>query len=65
MGGAAGLAGLLVGHLYLSAQIAPGFLPGRFEVRFFSPALTAAILGASMLAGWLGSYLSLRQQLKI
>lgn len=64
MGGAVGLAALLAGHHYLSAQIAPGLLPGRFEVRFFPPALTAAILGASMLAGWLGSYLSLRQQLR-
>ena len=64
MGGAAGLAALLAGHLYLSAQIAPGLLPSRFEVRFFPPALAAAILGASMLAGWLGSYLSLRQQLR-
>jgi len=64
IGGAAGLAGLLAGHLYLSAQIDPGLLPSRFEVRFFPPALIAAILGGSMLAGWLGSFLSLRQQLK-
>jgi cell division transport system permease protein len=64
IGAAAGLTGLLTGHLYLSAQIDPGLLPGRFEVRFFSPALIAAILGGSTLAGWLGSFLSLRQQLK-
>jgi cell division transport system permease protein len=64
IGAAAGLTGLLAGHLYLSAQIDPGLLPGRFEVRFFSPALIAAILGGSTLAGWLGSFLSLRQQLK-
>ncbi|MFO7496703.1 MAG: permease-like cell division protein FtsX [Desulfobacterales bacterium] len=64
IGAAAGLTGLLAGYLYLSAQIDPGLLPGRFEVRFFPPALIAAILGGSMLAGWLGSFLSLRQQLK-
>lgn len=64
IGAAIGLGMLLAGHLYLSSRIDPTFLPSRFEIAFFPPALVAAILAGSMLAGWLGSFLSLKQHLK-
>jgi cell division transport system permease protein len=64
LGGVLGLAGLLAAYLAVSARVQQGFGAGVFEVQFLPVAAYAGIILASMLVGWLGCFLSLKQFLK-
>ena len=64
LGGVLGLAGLFAAYLAVSFQVHQGFGTGAFEIRFLSVSAYAGIILASMLVGWLGCYLSLKQFLK-
>lgn len=64
LGAAIGLAVLFVAFLFMASNIEQGFFSGLFNIQFLSPLISAAIVLASMLVGWLGSYLSLKQFLK-
>ncbi|MGD2099303.1 MAG: permease-like cell division protein FtsX [Desulfobacterales bacterium] len=63
-GAVIGLAILFAAYGYLSSNIEPATFSGLFSIRFLSPQLVAAIILLSMLVGWFGSYISLKQYLK-
>lgn len=65
LGAAIGLIILLAVYWLLASNIDQGFFSGLFNIRFLSPLIAAAILLTSALAGWLGSYISLKQYLKV
>jgi cell division protein FtsX len=48
----------------MASNIERGFFSGFFNIQFLSPPISGAIVLTSMLVGWLGSYLSLKQFLK-
>ena len=64
LGAAIGLAILFVAFLFMASNIERGFFSGFFNIQFLSPLISGAIVLTSMLVGWLGSYLSLKQFLR-
>jgi len=64
LGAAIGLGALLGSFYFISSNLERELLPDVFHLQFFSPALIALILTGSMLVGWLGCYISLKQFLK-
>ncbi|MGD8882713.1 MAG: permease-like cell division protein FtsX [Desulfobacterales bacterium] len=64
LGAAIGLTVLFVAFLFMASNIEQGFFSGLFSIQFLSPLISGAIVLTSMLVGWLGSYLSLKQFLK-
>lgn len=64
LGGILGLAALFVTFIIVSSNVEQGFPPGLFTIRFLPITAFGAILIGSMLVGWLGCYLSLKQFLK-
>jgi cell division transport system permease protein len=64
LGAAIGLGALLGSFYFISSNLERELLPDFFHLQFFSPALIALILMGSMLVGWLGCYISLKQFLK-
>ncbi len=64
LGAAIGLMMLFVSFFFISSNIEQGFSPGLFHLQFLSPTAVGGILLASMLVGWLGCYISLKQFLK-
>lgn len=64
LGGVVGLAGSYVGYLTVSSNMAQGFSSAFFHIRFFPLPISMGILGCSVLVGWLGCFLSLKQFLK-
>jgi cell division transport system permease protein len=64
VGALAGLAALLVAFLFVSSNVEHGFSSGFLHIRFLSPRVLLSILAGSMVVGWIGSYLSLKQYLK-
>ena len=64
VGGLGGLAALLVTFIVVSSNIGYGLTTHMAGVRFLSPLLSIGIVFCSMLVGWLGCYLSLKQFLK-
>ncbi len=67
LGGAGGIAGILI--LYLSyvliiTNIDLHFISFYFTIQFLPPLISLAIIVFSMLTGWMGCYISLRQLLK-
>ncbi len=65
LGGIVGLAVLFVTFILISANVEQDFSAGLFTIRFLSPSLSCGIVLCSMLVGWLGCYLSLKQFLKV
>jgi cell division transport system permease protein len=65
LGAGIGLIVLFAVFLFLASNIEQGFFSGFFNIRFLSPLIAGAILLTSALAGWLGSYISLKQYLKV
>ena len=65
LGGIIGLAALFVTFLLISSNVEQDFATGFFQIRFLPPSIFIAIIISSMLVGWLGCYLSLKQYLKI
>ena len=66
-----GALGAIIGNglLYLvfsllSVNVEQEFMPGLFRLKFIPPDILGAILLGSMLVGWLGCYISLKQFLK-
>jgi len=64
LGAFIGLVMLFISFFFISANIEEGFSPGLFRLQFLSPATMGGILLSSMLIGWLGCYISLKQFLK-
>ena len=64
LGAGIGLAILFFAYLALVSNIEQGWFSGLFQIRFLSPLMSGAIILLSMLVGWFGSYLSLKQYLK-
>jgi cell division transport system permease protein len=64
VGAAMGLVMLFISFFFISSNIEQGFSPGLFRLRFLSPTTIGGILLGSMLVGWLGCYISLKQFLK-
>jgi cell division transport system permease protein len=64
LGGIIGLGILFVTFIIIASNVEHGFLPGSFQIRFLPPAVFFSIVISSMLVGWLGCYLSLKQFLK-
>ena len=64
LGAVTGLAMLYIAFIIVSSNIEKGFLPGLFRFHFLSPTILLVILLVSMLVGWLGCFISLKQFLK-
>jgi cell division transport system permease protein len=64
LGGAIGLVVLYISFFLISASVEQGFSPDFLRLRFLSPLEIGKILLGSLLVGWLGCYVSLKQFLK-
>ena len=64
LGAFIGLGMLYLSFIFVSTNIDQQVLPGLFQLQFLPPALIGKILLGSMLVGWLGCYISLKQFLK-
>jgi len=64
LGAIIGLVMLYIAFIFISFNVEKGFSPGLFRFHFLSPTLLLTILLVSMLVGWLGCYISLKQFLK-
>ena len=64
VGAGIGLAILFVAYWFMASNIEQETFSGLFAVRFLSPLMAGLIVLLSMLVGWFGSYISLKQYLK-
>ena len=64
LGAIIGLTILYISFIFISSNVEQGFFPGLFRFQFLSPSMLGIILLGSMLVGWLGCYISLKQFLK-
>jgi cell division transport system permease protein len=64
LGAIIGLVMLFVSFFFIASNIEQGFSPGLFDLQFLSPTTIGGILLGSMLVGWLGCYISLKQFLR-
>jgi cell division transport system permease protein len=64
VGAAIGLALLFVAYWLMASNIEQETFSGLFTIRFLSPLMAGLIILLSMLVGWFGSYISLKQYLK-
>ncbi|MEJ2165777.1 MAG: permease-like cell division protein FtsX [Desulfobacterales bacterium] len=64
LGAIFGLGLLYIAFLFIASNVKQGLLPGLFRVMFLPPEILGWILLGSMLVGWLGCYISLKQFLK-
>ena len=64
LGAFIGLGLLYIAFLFVSSNVEQGLLPGLFRIMFLPPEILGWILLGSMLVGWLGCYISLKQFLK-
>jgi cell division transport system permease protein len=64
LGATIGLGILYFSFFFISSNVEQKFLPGLFSLKFLPPAILCEILLGSMLVGWLGCYISLKQFLK-
>lgn len=65
LGAVIGLVTLFISFYFISSGVEQGFFPGLFHFQFLSPAIIGVIVLGSMLVGWLGCYISLKQFLKV
>ena len=65
IGGLVGMTGLITAFTLLSASVDAHFPSEIFKLRFINPLTFIKILIGSMVIGWLGCYLALRQFLKL
>ena len=65
LGGVIGLVALLIMFMLIQSKIQAVSVTGLVNLRFLSPGMLMAIVGASTLVGWLGCHLSLKQYLKV
>ena len=64
VGAGIGLAILFGAYWFMASSIEEQTFSGLFNVRFLPPLITGLIIMISMLVGWFGSYISLKQYLK-
>ncbi|UCD77582.1 MAG: ABC transporter permease [Desulfobacterales bacterium] len=64
LGATFGLGILYIAYLFISSNAEQGLLPSLFRISFLPAATLCYILLGSMLVGWLGCYISLKQFLK-
>jgi cell division transport system permease protein len=64
LGGIIGLAALFATFIYISTSVEHGLPSDLLHIRFLSLRLFITIILCSMLVGWLGCFISLRQFLK-
>ena len=64
LGAIIGLGMLYLAFFFISANVEQEFMPGLFRLKFIPPIILGEILLGSMLVGWLGCYISLKQFLK-
>ena len=64
LGAIMGLGILYLSFYFIATNVEQEFLPGIFQLSFIPPAILCEILLGSMLVGWLGCYISLKQFLK-
>ncbi|MFO7559961.1 MAG: permease-like cell division protein FtsX [Desulfobacterales bacterium] len=60
-GGGIGIAALFVIYVMITSNVEQGVSSGYFTLRFIPLEISAGIIFCSMLAGWLGCYLSLKK----
>jgi cell division transport system permease protein len=65
LGAGLGLGILFMIFAVMASNLEKGLFSGLFNIRFLSPPILLVIILLSMLVGWFGSYLSLKQYLKI
>jgi cell division transport system permease protein len=65
LGAGIGLLILFVVFWFMVSNIERGFFSGLFNIQFLSARISGAIILTSVLVGWLGSYISLKQYLKV
>jgi cell division transport system permease protein len=65
LGASLGIAMLFSSFFFISSKIEQELSPEFLSLQFLSPATIVGILLVSMLVGWLGCYISLKQFLKI
>ena len=63
LGAVLGLTALFIGYLFLNTGMQTAFFRDFFQMRFLPTMVLASIIGGSMLVGWLGCYISLKQHL--
>jgi cell division transport system permease protein len=64
VGAGIGLTILFAAFVFMASNIEQGTFSGLFNIRFLSPPVAGLIILLSMLIGWFGSYISLKQYLK-
>ena len=64
-GSVIGLVGLYFMYMLIQSRITAGMTAAFFEPRFLSAATQAGIVGCSVLVGWLGCHLSVKQYVKL
>jgi len=64
LGGIIGLAGLYIAFAIVSSKVGQGLSPVILSIRFLPLEIVAGILLCSMIIGWLGCFLSLKQFFK-
>ena len=64
LGGVIGIAALYVVYVLIASNVEQGLSAGLFHFRFIPLTVVAAIIAGSMVVGWLGCYLSLKQFMK-
>jgi cell division transport system permease protein len=55
----------MVAFLFFNTSVQAGYFSGIYQIRFLPLTVMVSLVAASMLVGWLGCYLSLRQYLKV
>ena len=65
MGSIIGLVGLFIMYMLIQSRIATDMAAAFFEPRFLSVTTLMGIVGCSMLVGWLGCHLSVKQYVKL
>ena len=64
LGGIVGLATCLVLFLLVVSNVKPALASGMFQIRFLPPKMVLGIVMTSMLVGWIGCFVSLKQFFK-
>ena len=61
LGSIIGLVVLFVAFLFVSSNVEIGFFTGLFQLQFLSPLIICVVILSSMVVGWLGCFISLKQ----
>jgi cell division transport system permease protein len=64
VGGIIGLGALFIVFTIISSNVSQDITSGMFQIRFLPSLILVAIVISSMIVGWLGCFVSLKQFLK-